>query len=171
MNKKTSLQRLCSGAVIAAFYTVLTYLSSALGLAYGAIQFRLSEALCVLPLFSGWSVVGLSVGCILGNLASPFGFWDILFGTAATLFAGILTNKCRNVTSKGIPILSLMFPVLFNALLVGLEVAFLVDGEFLLLFLLTFSEVFIGEGAVIFALGLPLYLFCKKSKHLSKFLK
>lgn len=171
MNTKTSLQRLCLGAVIAAFYTVVTYLSSALGLAYGAIQFRLSEALCVLPLFSGWSVVGLSVGCILGNLASPFGFWDILFGTAATLSAGILTNKCRNLTSKGIPILSLMFPVLFNALLVGLEVAFLVDGEFLPLFLVTFLEVFIGEGAVIFALGLPLYLFCKKSKHLSKFLK
>ncbi|MBQ7045539.1 MAG: QueT transporter family protein [Clostridia bacterium] len=171
MNKKTSLQRLCSGAVIAAFYTVLTYLSSALGLAYGAIQFRLSEALCVLPLFSGWSVVGLSVGCILGNLASPFGFWDILFGTAATLSAGILTNKCKNLNLKGIPILSLMFPVLFNALLVGLEVAFLVDGEFLPLFSITFLEVFIGEGAVIFALGLPLYLFCKKSKHLGKFLK
>lgn len=171
MTKKTSLQRLCIGAVIAAFYTVLTYLSSALGLAYGAIQFRLSEALCVLPLFGGWSVVGLSVGCVLGNLASPFGIWDILFGTVATLSAGILTNKCKSITVKGIPLLSLMFPVLFNALLVGFEVAFLLDGEFLPLFLVTFLEVFIGEGAVIFALGLPLYLFCKKSKHLSKFLK
>ncbi len=170
MNKKISLQRLCIGAVIAAAYTVLTYLSGALGLAYGAIQFRLSEALCVLPLFSGWSVIGLAVGCILGNLASPFGFYDILFGTAATIIAGILTNKCRKITIKGIPFLSLMFPVLFNALLVGVEVALLVDGEFWPLLTITFLEVFIGEGAVIFILGLPLYLFCQKSKFLNKIL-
>lgn len=169
MNKKISLQRLCIGSVIAAAYTVLTYLSGALGLAYGAIQFRLSEALCILPLFSGWSVVGLAVGCVLGNLASPFGFYDILFGTAATLVAGILTNKCKSITIKGIPFLSLMFPILFNALLVALEVALLVEGEFWPLFSVTFLEVFIGEGAVIFTLGLPLFIFLKRSRFIKKY--
>lgn len=167
MNKKISLQRLCIGAVIAAIYAVLTYLSGFLGLAYGAIQFRLSEVLCVLPILNSWSVSGLAVGCVIGNLASPFGVYDVLFGTLATVIAGIVSFKLKNVKIKDIPFLSLLSPVLFNALLVGLEVAFLVDTH---LFLITFAEVFIGESAVIFLLGLPAYLFLKRSHFLKRYL-
>lgn len=169
MNNKTSLERLCISAVIAATYAVLTYVSSALGLAYGAIQFRLSEILCVLPIFNGWSVFGLAVGCIIGNLASPFGIYDILFGTTATVIAGLLSYKLNGIKIKGIPFFSLLCPVFLNALLVGLEVTFLVGGNFLQLFWLTFIEVVLGEGAVIFALGLPLYLFFNRSKIFKKY--
>ena len=172
MNKKTSLQRLCICAAISAVYAILTYVSGALGLAYGAIQFRLSEVLCVLPLFSRWSVLGLAVGCIIGNLASPFGIYDILFGTAATVIAGLLSYKFKNVRIKNIPFLSLLFPVVLNALLVGLEVALLsgTAHSALYIFAITFLEVFLGEGAVLFVPGLALYLFINKSNTLKNFL-
>ena len=52
MNKKMSVKDLVVAALIAALYAVLTYVSAAFGLAYGAVQFRISEALCILPLFT-----------------------------------------------------------------------------------------------------------------------
>ena len=65
MNRTKALTR---GAVIAALYVVLTLVSAALGLAGGAIQLRLSEALCILPYFCAEAVPGLAVGCFLANL-------------------------------------------------------------------------------------------------------
>ena len=55
-------------AVIAAIYTALTYLASAMNLAYGAVQFRFSEALTVLPVLTPAAIPGLTLGCILSNL-------------------------------------------------------------------------------------------------------
>ena len=53
MNKKTSKVRfLALSAVIAALYAVLTYAAAAMNLAFGAVQFRFSEALTVLPAFT-----------------------------------------------------------------------------------------------------------------------
>ena len=68
----------------------LTYLAMALNLAYGSIQFRFSEALTILPIFTPAAVPGLAIGCLIGNLASPYPL-DLVFGTAASLIAALLT--------------------------------------------------------------------------------
>ena len=68
MKRRNPTRYLVQAGMIAALYVALTYLSNALGLAYGMVQFRLSEALCILPLFTPAAVPGLAVGCIVGNL-------------------------------------------------------------------------------------------------------
>ena len=90
---KNSLSRttlyLTRGAVIAAMYVVLTYISMAFGLDKGVIQFRLSEALCILPFFLPEAVAGLFVGCILSNMLTGCLLWDVIFGSTATLIGAV----------------------------------------------------------------------------------
>ena len=101
MNKKTSKVRfLALSAVIAALYAVLTYAAAAMNLAFGAVQFRFSEALTVLPAFTPAAIPGLAVGCLISNLASPLGVVDWVFGTLATLLAGIFSYLVRNIRWK-----------------------------------------------------------------------
>ena len=68
--KKGTLLYLAQAGMIAAIYAALTYLAMALNLAYGSIQFRFSEALTILPIFTPAAVPGLAIGCLIGNLAS-----------------------------------------------------------------------------------------------------
>lgn len=122
MNKKTSKVRfLALSAVIAALYAVLTYAAAAMNLAFGAVQFRFSEALTVLPAFTPAAIPGLAVGCLISNLASPLGVVDWVFGTLATLLAGIFSYLVRNIRWKEIPVLAPLPPVIFNALIVALK--------------------------------------------------
>ncbi len=85
----------CYAGLIAAIYVVLTLLSNALGLASGAIQVRVSEALCVLPLFTSAAVPGLTVGCLISNLLTGCLWQDILFGTLATLLGALGARLLR----------------------------------------------------------------------------
>ncbi|MBE5930649.1 MAG: QueT transporter family protein [Lachnospiraceae bacterium] len=89
-NKKgtVSVRHLTTAAIIAALYVVFTGLSAALGLASGAIQVRLSEALTVLPYFTPAAVPGVTVGCLLANLLTGAPLPDIIFGTLAS-FLGV----------------------------------------------------------------------------------
>lgn len=157
---------LVHGAMIAAVYAAATYLSATFGVAYGNIQFRLSEALTVLSVFTPAAVPGLTVGCILGNLSSPMGIWDILFGSAATLLAAITARMLRKVTFRGLPLLSVLMPVIFNALIVGAEITFLlIEGEpTAAIFAISALEVGAGELVVCLAGGIPLFYAVKKSK-------
>lgn len=84
-----NLRFLCRGALIAALYVVLTWLCSLVGLDKGVIQMRLSEALCVLPAFTGAAVPGLFVGCLLANLLTGSALPDIIFGSLATLIGAL----------------------------------------------------------------------------------
>ncbi len=161
-----SVKQLTLSALIAAFYAVFTLSSSALGLAYGPIQFRLSEALTVLPVFTPAAIPGLVVGCILGNLTSPYGLVDICFGTLATLLAALCTYWLRKYKIKNTPILSLLMPVLFNAVIVGAEISFLFEESTAKLLAFSYNALTVGLGelAVCFGLGLPLYIIVSKYK-------
>ena len=92
-NKKTLF--ITQAAVIAALYVVLTFLSEAFGLASGVIQFRLSEALTILPFFTPAAIPGLAIGCFLSNLLTGCAVYDIIFGTVATLIGAIGTYLFR----------------------------------------------------------------------------
>mgnify|MGYP001070155035 CR=1 FL=1 len=123
MNKKKDVNSLVCGAVIAALYAALTYAASAVNLAYGAVQFRFSEALTVLAAYTPAAIPGLTIGCILANLGSPYGITDIICGSAATLLAAVFTYLTRKVKVKGLPLLAPVFSVVFNAIIVGAEIA------------------------------------------------
>lgn len=154
MNKKT--KQLVFGALIAAMYVALTYLQNFLipNSASMAIQFRASEALCILAFFTPAAIPGLTIGCFLFNIsfagALPL---DFLVGSFATLLATAGMYLTRRVTVKGYPLIGMLLPALFNALLVGWELSVYIGGGFWLNAL----YVAIGELAVLFALGSLLY--------------
>lgn len=148
---------LAQSALIAAFYTVLTLLAATLNLAYGPVQFRFSEALTILPVFTPAAIPGLAVGCLLANLWSGYGAADMIFGTLATLLAAAATRAVRNIRWKNLPVLAPVPPVLCNAVIIGLLITFSSPGGFLWpVFLGNALSIGAGELIVCFGLGLPL---------------
>jgi uncharacterized membrane protein len=153
---KTKSHYLAHAALIAALYVALTYLQNILipGSATWAIQFRASEALCILAFFTPAAIPGLTVGCFLFNLsyagALPL---DILVGSLATLLSTGAMWLTRKVTVKKLPLLGLLMPALFNAILVGWELSVYIGGGFGINAL----YVAIGEAAVLLTLGIALF--------------
>lgn len=88
-NTRRRVLFLCQAGLIAALYTVLTVAVGSLGLASGAIQLRISEALCVLAAFTPAAIPGLTVGCLLSNLITGCLWQDVVFGTLATLIGAL----------------------------------------------------------------------------------
>lgn len=160
-SKKTKY--IVNAALIAALYAGLTFLSNVFSLAYGPLQLRLSEALTILPLFTPAAIPGLTIGCFISNIAS-FNAIDMIFGTAATLAAAIITYLLRNIKSKLLPIIGIIPPILINALVIGLELAFLADSGFAAAFLATAPLIGLSELAVCLMFGVPLFYVIKKHK-------
>ena len=142
-DKKTRL--MTESALIAAVYVALVLLFKPIS--FGAIQFRIAEALFILPFFSLSAVPGLALGCLLGNFFSGAAMPDVLFGTLATLLAAILSYKLRDINKW----LVCLPPILANAIIVPfvLQYAYGVpDGYFFL-----FATVGIGEILAVGVLG------------------
>ena len=159
-------------AVIAALYAALTYICAVFGIAYAGIQFRLSEMLCVLPLFTPAAVPGLAVGCALANIVSTVNPADIVIGSLATLLSAWLTRKCRFIAAGGYPLLSMLMPVVINAVFIGAELSFFYtssESRFTV-FVTSALSVFIGEAAVVFIPGSVLMRFIRKNAGLRSFL-
>ena len=112
MNRNLS-RDIAYGGIIAALYVVLTMLASALGIASGVIQVRLSEALCLLPCLIPAAVPGLYIGCLIANLITGCAFWDVIFGSLATLIGAVGTRLMKKK-----PMFSWIPPVLSNAIIV-----------------------------------------------------
>lgn len=153
------------GSIIAAAYAALTL--AVYPLSYGAVQFRFSEALAVLPVFTPAAIPGLTLGCFIANITGPYSWMDAIFGTLATFLASLCTYYARKIKFRKLPLLSLFFPVLFNAIIIGLEINlfFLPQGEeFTFLgFLISALWVGLGEMVVCYLLGTPLYLAISKT--------
>ncbi|MBE5790162.1 MAG: QueT transporter family protein [Clostridiales bacterium] len=113
--QKFSARQLATGGTIAALYVVLTYLANMVGLASGAVQVRLSEALTILPCLTVAAVPGLTVGCVLANLLTGCALWDVVFGSLATLLGAIGTRLMRKT-----PNLAWIPPVVSNTIIVPL---------------------------------------------------
>ncbi len=138
--------------------------------AFGSIQIRISEVLTVLPLLGIWPIWALTLGCGLTNLigaASGFnilGYWDVLWGTLASLIAAFLTYKTRSIRYKKIPIVALIMPVLVNSLIIGAELTVVIGPQSGWGFLFYALSVAIGEGISVFVLGYPLFQVLSKTK-------
>ncbi len=164
MRKKS--QNIAKAAMIGALYVLLTYMQNLLfpGTTSAAIQFRASEALMMLALFTPSSIYGLTAGCFVANIISGMPL-DMIIGSFATLMTTILIYYTKNLKIKNFPFLSLLFPALCNGLIVGTEIQFFYIGKFHWISLLTqIGCVALGEFAVSIALGIPFYIFIKKSK-------
>ena len=161
MRKKS--RYLAHGALIAALYTVLTHAQNLLfpESASFAVQFRASEALCVLALFTPAAIPGLTIGCLLFHLTFAMALpLDPLVGSLATLLAALGMYLTRRWTLKGYPLFGLLLPALCNAPLVGWELELYIGGGFWLNAL----SVAAGEAAVLLTLGSGLYYAIKLRK-------
>ena len=120
MNQNFTVRKLARCAVVAALYVVLCMALQPFS--YGAVQVRVAEALCLLPVFGAAYIVGVVLGCFLANLLGST-IVDVIFGTLATLLACVVTYKLRNVRFKGLAIVPSLPPVIFNAVIIGIEIA------------------------------------------------
>ncbi len=108
---------LFQNALLAAIYAVLTLCLAPLS--YGPIQVRISESLTLLAFYDKRWVPGLTVGCFLSNLGSPFGITDMVIGTLATFLGVFPMHWCPNVW------VAALLPVISNGLLIGGELYYL----------------------------------------------
>lgn len=175
MNINKRNHNLATGAIIAALYVALTYGQELIfpGSASAAVQFRVSEALTVLALFTPAAIPGLTVGCAIANLlfmgALPL---DVVLGSFATFLAALCMYRLKDVTFRDIPFAALLMPAVFNGVIIGLEIEiFFIEGPFnLVSFLIQGGCVALGELGVCFTLGI---LLCRiiKNKKLQKYIK
>ena len=165
--KHTNVQKITFGGVIAALYVVLTLVANAFGLASGAIQVRISEALTILPVFTAAAIPGLTVGCVLANIITGCLPWDIVFGSLATLIGAAGTRLLRKK-----PLLAWIPPVISNAAIVPIVLMRVYGVEDVAVFGQTFAgnslwpilvlTIVIGEVISCGVLGLLLYHSAKR---------
>ncbi len=139
--KKNKYLDLIEISVIAALYVVLTLVVQPIS--FGEIQFRLSEILMLLVFYNRKYSVSLILGCLIANLWSPYLLWDMLFGTLATALACLFMTKSKSL------IVASIWPTIFNALIVGAEIAILSDINYLF----CVATVGFGELVVVTILG------------------
>jgi len=153
--KKFHLRQLTLAGAVASLYATLTWAFG--GLAYGPIQIRPSEALTVLPLLFVEAIPGLYAGCMLANIISLYGIYDIIFGSLITLAAAILTKLLKKLPFGIIP------PIILNA--VFLPFIFMLGGDETL-YWINFLSILITQSIWVIALGVPLYFSAKRLKPL-----
>ena len=160
---RNNTKHMTQGAVLAALYVALCHLQNLLlpGSASWTVQFRVAEALCVLALFTPAAISGLSIGCFLFNLSFSAALpLDWVVGTLATFLATGGMYLLRKVCIKGYPLLAMLMPAIFNAILVGWELAFYIGGGFWL----NAFYVALGELAVLLLLGTILFYVIKSRR-------
>lgn len=167
---KKSTKYIVQAAVIAALYAVLTFLQNTLlpGSASMAVQFRVSEILTILAVFTPAAIPGLTIGCVIANISSlsVLGPYDLIFGSLASLIAAILIRAFRNIRLFSLPVLSAIIPAIANGIFVGFEIEFFfVEGGFHFAdFLVQGGLVALGELGVLIVLGLPLAKIIEKQE-------
>lgn len=169
---KINTRNLITAAVVGALYAVLTMVLAPIS--YGALQFRVSEVLCILPFFMPSTAWGLFVGCIVANLMSTAGVLDVVFGSLATLITCLCIARCGKMgnTLKA-RLLACFMPVVWNGLIVGATLTIALAGLNPLThfgaFLVFAGEVALGELGVMYLIGLPLMTYLPKQRFFSEF--
>ena len=123
MKRKFRAAYVTRSARIGALYVALTYLSTVLGLSSGVIQFRFSEALCILPIFMAEAVPGLFIGCLISNIMASGVPMDLILGSLATLLGAVCARAMRALPDKLLPLATLP-NIISNTLIVPLVLIF-----------------------------------------------
>lgn len=132
--------------MIAAVYTVLCLALSPLS--YGAVQIRFAEALTLLPVFGPEYILGITLGCLLANALGSTAI-DVVFGTTATLLAGVVTYLLRRFRVGGLALPAALPPILFNAVIIGCEIAFFFGDGPATLPVVLYNALTVGIGQLI----------------------
>ena len=152
--KNKSIRFVATAAVIAALYAALTWVFQPIS--FWAVQFRVSEALCVLPFFTPAAIPGVTLGCLLGNLITGAAIWDVIFGTLATLIGAVGSYLLRkNKWLVPIP------PIVSNMIIIPWVLRFAYGAEDAIPFMML--TVGIGEILAIYVLGMILLLALEKA--------
>ncbi len=138
--------------MIAALYISFTYALAPIS--YGPLQFRLSEALTVLPILYPEAIYGLFIGTLIANIFGGLGVWDIFGGSLATLIAAWLTYQFRTT------LWAYLSPIIVNAFIVGGYLSIL----YAMPFWFTILSIGFSEAIIVFAIGYPLITVLKKYK-------
>lgn len=159
--KNWSTQDLARQTMLAATYAVLVYVFSFAS--FGLVQFRIAEVLMIFVFFDKKSIVGLTIGCFISSVIYGADIFDIIFGSMATALAGIAMSMLKNK-----PYIAMIFPAIFNGIIVGLILTYVYIAGPLYI---TMSTVFLGEFAVLYVIGLPIFLILKRNKGFLEFFK
>lgn len=156
-SRRKAVMTICYGAIIAALYVVLTWLSAVFKLDSGVIQFRISESLCILAVFTPAAILGMTIGCLISNLIFTGNAYDMIFGTLATLIGVLGAYALRKI-----PYIAPLPYVLSNVIIVPfvLRLAYGVPDSFWFLMV----TVGIGELVCAFGGGIVLYTLLKRVK-------
>ena len=148
------LAYITEASAIAALYTVITSAIGPLGSA--AIQCRIPEAMCVLAIFTPAAIPGMTLGCLISNIATGCLWQDVLFGTLATLIGVIGARLLRRIWW-----LTPLPTVISNTLIVPFVLAYAYHAEDGIPFLML--TVGIGEVISAYVLGIALYFALRKN--------
>lgn len=138
------IKPLARGALIAALYAVLTIILAPIS--YGPVQFRISEALTLLPFYFPEAVPGLFAGCVVANFFGGYGMLDIVFGSLATLIAAFMSRRAGNI------FIAAIWPVLANMMIIGTMLHYLIEVPLFA----TCLYVGLGEAGACYIVGVPL---------------
>ena len=142
--KENKTRNLVYGALIAAIYIVLTMMFRPIS--FGPIQFRISEALCVLPYFTPTAIPGLFIGCLISNMLGGAMMMDVVFGSLATLIGAF-----GSYLLKGNRYLVSLPPIVSNTLIIPWVLKFAYGSEDMIWYMMI--TVGIGEILAIGILG------------------
>ena len=148
------MQQLTRAAIIAAAYIVLVFAFQFAS--FGPIQFRVAEALALLPAIYPEAIAGIYVGTLLANVLGGHGPWDVFGGSLVSLLAAYLTYRYR-----ARPLIAYSSPILLNAFLVSLYLRFIFDVPSYWLLVLTIG---FGQAVVVLGLGVPLLRFVRQNQ-------
>ena len=162
-----SSRRITRIGLVAAIYVAVTLIGAPL--AYGSMQFRVSEALMLLCFYNRDHIASLSIGCFIANIYSTVGPVDTVVGTSATVLAGICIYLCRKEGSSTRLLLCSLFPVIFNAVFVGAEITILTTEP--LSFWMTAASIALGELVCVTILGTTLFKLLERNKTFVKMIK
>ena len=161
---KFTVRQIAIAAMVAAIYATLTIVFSFMS--YGGVQYRLAEALTILPIYSPVYIVGLFIGCILGNFNSTLGPIDIVIGSLASLSAATLTYYIGKSNLKHKTFIIPLPAVIINALVVGIELNVLIEYPLIL----GITQVGWGQFICAYVLGILLMKYIDKKPSLKKIL-
>ena len=148
-------------ATIAGLYAALTM--ALVPISFYEFQVRVADALLLLPFFDFFgpsAVIGLTIGCVMANLLSPFGVVDVVFGSLANLLASSIawTMGRRSKSASALAVAAMSEAIVVSAI-VGYFVLHVFGGVELTLALV---GILVGEVVSICGLGIPLCIFISR---------
>ena len=155
-----STKFLVQTAVIAGLYALLTI---AFPFSYGPIQFRFAEACTLLAYYNPAFIPGLTLGCALANLSSPFGLIDVIFGSLATFIALFAMSKIKNIY------LASTLPAIVNGIIISWVIVTVTDAP--VSGPVIGGQIFLSELIIVSCIGLPIFKGLEKNQVLMEKIK